>query len=193
MLALQKIPLVICLSVLVRCEVSVINNLLIQSFQLDGSPAFTYSPNDRKGPESWGRTFPNCSRNRQSPVNILTTANPARIDRVFTINGLSELPLTISATNNGHSLAIKLNYANQSAVFFDGGPLHGRYIVDNIHWHWGASNDNDGSEHAIDGRKFAAEAHIVAYNSKYGNVESSLAQSDGIAVLGILYEVKLTQ
>lgn len=102
-------------------------------------------------------------RNRQSHVDILTTANSARFNRVFTINGLSVLPLTVSAANNGHSLAIKLNYANDSAaVFFAGGPLHGRYIVDNIHWHWGANNDNDGSEHAMDGRKSATEAHVVS-------------------------------
>lgn len=37
-----------------------------------------------------------------------------------------------------------------------GGPLTGSYRLRQIHFHWGASDDI-GSEHAVDGKKYAAE------------------------------------
>lgn len=50
-----------------------------------------------------------------------------------------------------------------------GGPLKNRYNVEGIHIHWGA-NDLWGSEHAMNGKRFSAEAHVVSYNQKYGEL-----------------------
>lgn len=48
-----------------------------------------------------------------------------------------------------------------------GGPLSGTYRLRQIHFHWG-SNDEAGSEHAVDGMKYAAEVRL--------DIESSVPQ-----------------
>lgn len=40
-----------------------------------------------------------------------------------------------------------------------GGPLSGTYRLRQIHFHWG-SNDEAGSEHTVDGMKYAAEVRL---------------------------------
>lgn len=44
-------------------------------------------------------------------------------------------------------------------VVLTGGPLCGTYRLRQIHFHWG-SNDEAGSEHAVDGMKYAAEVRL---------------------------------
>lgn len=73
----------------------------------------------------------------------------------------------VQAQNNGHAFVIKFTYADGMPARFLGGSLKTPYIIDNIHWHWG-DNDQQGSEHTINGRAYSAEAHVVSYNSKYG-------------------------
>jgi len=36
---------------------------------------------------------------------------------------------------------------------------------------------------------YAGEMHLVHYNSKYGNYSNALKYSDGLAVLGVLFQV----
>lgn len=185
-----KCFLVFTLSVLVTCEVDFLWDLLPQRQRSGGNtpPPFDHDPNSSYGPNRWREHFPDCAGFRQSPINI-ETKNPALISSTFKINGLDEIPCSITAENSHGSLYLKPNYFNNSAIYFEGGPLHGRYIVDNIHIHWGATNNNEGSEHAIDGKRFAAEAHIVSYNSRYGCIKSSMSKYDGLAVLSVVFEV----
>ena len=56
-----------------------------------------------------------------------------------------------------------------------------------MHWHWG-SNSSQGSEHTLDGAEFPIEIHLVHVNSKY-DLATALTQSDGLAVLGVFYEI----
>lgn len=37
-----------------------------------------------------------------------------------------------------------------------GGPLEGKYVLEQFHCHWGPDN-NEGSEHTVNGKKFAGE------------------------------------
>ena len=71
---------------------------------------------------------------------------------------------------------------------FTGGGYSDRYVFQQLHFHWG-SDDNSGSEHTVDGRAYAGEMHLVHYNSKYGDYKSAVKNSDGLAVLGILFQV----
>lgn len=43
-----------------------------------------------------------------------------------------------------------------------GGPLEGKYILEQFHCHWGPNNE-EGSEHTIDGKKYAGEVSIILY------------------------------
>lgn len=40
-----------------------------------------------------------------------------------------------------------------------GGPLQGKYVLEQFHCHWGPDND-EGSEHTINGKKYAGEVSI---------------------------------
>jgi carbonic anhydrase len=46
-----------------------------------------------------------------------------------------------------------------------------------------------GSEHTIDGHRYAAEVHLVHFNKKYGTIGSAVPKADGLAVVGVFFEI----
>ncbi|RWS03340.1 Carbonic anhydrase 9-like protein [Dinothrombium tinctorium] len=56
-----------------------------------------------------------------------------------------------------------------------------------FHFHWHQHND-EGTEHAIDGKKFAAEMHFVHQNDIYKSREEAAEHSDGFVVLSVIFE-----
>ncbi|XP_048882007.1 carbonic anhydrase 14-like [Brienomyrus brachyistius] len=79
-------------------------------------------------------------------------------------------------------------------AWFQLGGLPWRFTAVQLHFHWGREGDGSGglaggSEHTVDGRRSAAELHVVHYNSDlYPNVSVAQSQRDGLAVLGVLIE-----
>ncbi|XP_010171113.1 carbonic anhydrase 9, partial [Antrostomus carolinensis] len=73
------------------------------------------------------------------------------------------------------SLAITGGYAQQ-------------YRAVQLHLHWG-SPLGLGSEHTVNGQRFAAEIHVVHYNTKYDSFQEAMVHPDGLAVLGAFLEV----
>nr|XP_021522677.1 carbonic anhydrase 2 [Aotus nancymaae] len=138
------------------------------------------------GPEHWHKDFPVAKGERQSPVDIDT--HTAKYDP-------SLKPLSVSydqATsrrilNNGHSFNVEFDDSQDKAVL-KGGPLDGTYRLIQFHFHWG-STDGQGSEHTVDKKKYAAELHLVHWNTKYGDFGKAAQQPDGLAVLGIFLKV----
>ena len=63
------------------------------------------------------------------------------------------------------------------------------YEFETLHFHWGRKN-NRGSEHILNGVRFPMEMHIIHRNKNYPNMEVALNNSDGLAVLGIFFQVK---
>ena len=51
------------------------------------------------------------------------------------------------------------------SLALSGGPLPGKHVLDSFHLHW-AEGDANGSEHAINGKKSAAEVirHMISNN-----------------------------
>lgn len=128
---------------------------------------FSYDKYDRYCPLKWGMINANCDGNSQSPVNLyrskavsVSTRNPLVID------GFYSTPSAITIENNGHSAAMRFRFHNGKPIQLLGGPLPDIYNFENAHWHWG-KKDNAGSEHAMDARRYAAELHLVTYNSKF--------------------------
>lgn len=76
-------------------------------------------------------------------------------------------PKSLNVQNTGDTLKISFNFPSDSKVIIRDGPLENDFILDNVHWHWG-ENDEAGSEHELDSKKYSAEMHLVTYNSKYG-------------------------
>lgn len=68
--------------------------------------------------------------------------------------------------------------------------MDGKYTLVQFHCHWGATNDQ-GSEHTINGNKFAGELHFVHWNStKYKTLVEAAQHPDGLCVLGVFLKVQ---
>ncbi|KAF5271824.1 hypothetical protein FQR65_LT05055 [Abscondita terminalis] len=67
-----------------------------------------------------------------------------------------------------------------------GGPLIGDYEFIQLHFHWGA-NDEEGSENTINNSSYPVEVHIVFYQQSYGSFQAATEHPDGLAVLSFLY------
>ncbi|KAM6937098.1 uncharacterized protein ca12 [Xenentodon cancila] len=68
--------------------------------------------------------------------------------------------------------------------------LRHRYTAAQLHFHWGSSSQPTGSEHMVNSKQYAAELHVVHYNSdKYPNISKAVDKSDGLAVLGVFIEI----
>nr|XP_028562248.1 carbonic anhydrase 12 isoform X1 [Podarcis muralis] len=137
------------------------------------------------GERVWPKMFPFCGGVFQSPIDfhndILqydSTLLPIELEG-YNVSPTEEFILT----NNGHSVRMSLSQSMRIRSL----PSH--YSAAQLHLHWGNRNKQEGSEHTIGGRHFAAELHIVHYNSdKYRDVNSAMDKSDGLAVLAILIE-----
>ncbi|XP_051627657.1 carbonic anhydrase 3-like isoform X2 [Manacus candei] len=141
------------------------------------------------GPERWHENYPLAKGDKQSPIEI--NSKDVQHD--------SSLPTWHASYDPGAAKTI-LNNGRTCRVVFDdtfdrsvlrGGPLTGAYRLRQLHLHWGSSDDH-GSEHVIDGVKYAAELHMVHWNPKHGNFAGALKQPDGVAVIGIFLKVGKT-
>ncbi|KAM9367387.1 carbonic anhydrase 9 [Phaethornis superciliosus] len=135
--------------------------------------------------EHWGVVYPDCAKTSQSPVNIdvaKTIFSPHL--RPIQLSGYS-LPANqkLKLSNNGHTVVLEL----PESLAITGGYAQ-QYRAVQLHLHWG-STMGPGSEHTISGHRFAAEIHVVHYNTKYENFQKAMVQPDGLAVLGAFLEV----
>ena len=138
------------------------------------------------GPSQWGKISPVCDAQRQSPINILpfTARLPSRIFPFIRVRGGDKIPTAIEYTNDGHGFNARYTFSDGVQPNVTGGPLGSDiYTLYNAHLHWP-------SEHAISGRIAAAEIHIVHWNLKYGSLMEAATRPDGLAVIGVLLNVR---
>jgi len=132
-----------------------------QSTHEEGPPHWTYE--GKEGPEHWGKldeAYAACGAGKsQSPIDV---SNPAEKD--LGNIAFHYQPSEVNILNNGHTAQV--NYDAGSYIELDGV----RYDVAQFHYH-------APSEHALNGKLFAAELHIV-HKSAEGR----------LAVVGILLE-----
>ncbi|XP_072469464.1 carbonic anhydrase 12 isoform X3 [Notamacropus eugenii] len=139
-----------------------------------------------EGEKAWSKSFPSCGGMLQSPIDFDS-------DNLQYDSSLSPLVLEgynmssneqFILTNNGHSVKLGL----PPNMYIKG--LGPRYTATQLHLHWGNQNNPHGSEHTVDGKHFAAELHIVHYNSdRYPDASTARDKSEGLAVLGVLLEM----
>ncbi|NXE95873.1 CAH9 anhydrase, partial [Menura novaehollandiae] len=126
-----------------------------------------------------------CGGTKQSPINVNTAQTIFSPElRPIQLSGYS-LPANkkLKMKNNGHTVVLEL----PESLALTGGYAQ-QYRAVQLHLHWG-SPSGPGSEHTINGRRFAAEIHVVHYNTKYNNLTEAKVQPDGLAVLGAFLEV----
>ncbi|XP_782997.3 carbonic anhydrase 2 [Strongylocentrotus purpuratus] len=139
------------------------------------------------GPAHWHESFPQAGGKRQSPIDINTT--DARFD-----TALVDRPLKISydpsrtkaLVNNGHTFRVDIDACDYN---LSGGPLEDNYQLVQFHAHWG-KEDKEGAEHTINGKQYAAEIHLVHWNTgQFKAVSDAIKCDKGIAVLGSFIKV----
>lgn len=127
-----------------------------------------------------------CGGKEQSPINIVT--HKAEVDwglKEFEfVNYEVKQAKNWTITNNGHTVQVNLD---ESAKISSGG-LSGTYRAVQLHFHWGQGTSDGkalepGSEHSIDGERFAMELHIVHIKDDSPNITEALS-NNGVAVLG---------
>uniref|UniRef100_A0A8C5LJ72 Carbonic anhydrase n=1 Tax=Jaculus jaculus TaxID=51337 RepID=A0A8C5LJ72_JACJA len=128
------------------------------------------------GPDQWTG---DCQKSHQSPINIVTAKAKVNHDLgQFSFSGYNKKEKR-TATNNGHSVMVLLG----SEASIAGGGLDVPYQATQLHLHWSQEQDR-GSEHSLDGERFAMEMHIVHVKQ-----EKSNDARNKIAVLAFLVEV----
>uniref|UniRef100_A0A8D0HGU4 Carbonic anhydrase n=1 Tax=Sphenodon punctatus TaxID=8508 RepID=A0A8D0HGU4_SPHPU len=138
------------------------------------------------GERAWSKKYPFCGGVFQSPIDfhneILqydSTLAPLEMGG-YNVSSTEQFILT----NNGHSVRMNLPPTMHIRN------LPSQYTAAQLHLHWGNTNNPEGSEHTVSGRHFAAEVHIVHYNSdKYPDIMTAVDKSDGLAVLAVLIEI----
>lgn len=140
----------------------------------------TWGYNKDNGPSLWSKWYPVADLGeRQSPIDI-------KAAEAVAAGEMAELrykydPATIRMVNTGSSWRMDFE---ADGTNLSGGPLEGDYKILQMHAHWGQAGGG-GSEHTVDGVQYAAELHIVHWNTKYGDPSQAVDKPDGLAVLGM--------
>ncbi|QDJ95032.1 carbonic anhydrase [Hypsugopox virus] len=123
---------------------------------------------------------------QQSPINIITkNAKFNKSLKTLTLNYNNRSAYRLINTGNTVKVLCNLTYP----MTIVSGPLKYNYTVEEIHLHWGKDN-LIGSEHAINGKRYSGEIHIVHWNSsKYSNFNEAYNSPDGIAIIAIFLEL----
>ncbi|KAK9695611.1 Eukaryotic-type carbonic anhydrase [Popillia japonica] len=140
-----------------------------------------------EGPEHWGQKYEHCVGKHQSPINI-DEHNVEEVVMLPLLYENFETESILSATNNGHT--VQLRFESSDAPSVTGGPLLGEYQFAQMHFHWGA-NDEEGSENKINNQSFPMELHLLFYSSSYGSVKEASEHPDGLCVMAFLYRKSL--
>ncbi|KFV61069.1 Carbonic anhydrase 12, partial [Dryobates pubescens] len=138
------------------------------------------------GEKAWPKKYPFCGGVFQSPIDfhkdiLQYDSNLLPLEFIgYNVPSTDHFTLT----NNGHSVKMYLS----PTMYIRNLPFE--YTASQLHLHWGNRNKSEGSEHTISGKHFAAELHIVHYNSeKYPDITAAMDKADGLAVLAVLLEI----
>jgi len=140
---------------------------------------------------NWSAKHPHCGGSVQSPINILsadTEYNPdlgslklVNYDQTegvsfFMKNRNTDIEFTPKSDNGGDvPQAVELADKTTWRLF-------------QMHVHWGSASFQ-GSEHLVDSQQYAAEMHIIHYNTKYANFGEAINKTDGLLVWGNFLKV----
>lgn len=93
--------------------------------------------------------------------------------------------------NNGNTCVL---HVLDSRSYITGGPLEdGCYVLERVELHWG-ENDNNGSEHLVNSRPYAAEVHLIHWNEDlYESFDEARKREDGIAIMAVLAKLSDNQ
>ncbi|XP_022342986.2 nacrein-like protein [Crassostrea virginica] len=154
---------------------------------------FSYDRGSCREPENWcclHKCWATCgSDERQSPRNIVTSGAKVWDLPLQILGNSSRVPATV--LNTGHSPHFTVKHDKSNFILclshFYGTCPGDKYVFQDLHIHLGR-DERKGSEHAIDGRHYPMEAHMVFYNNKYGNMSNAKSKADGLVVVGVMIQ-----
>lgn len=170
----------------------------------------------------WASIVPECGYSRQSPIDIpmlsdSTCAEPLELEWTsesahYAIrNGghsLKAVPFEIDHNGGADISGLEvLHHTNDTNIrltnkFFNtySSKVNSEYCFDSLHFHWGR-NENEGSEHTINGKAYPLEVHLVHYScdyymagaalKEYASGEAKIKYDDEnvLAVIGVVFEI----
>ncbi|CAF0744893.1 unnamed protein product [Rotaria sp. Silwood1] len=137
--------------------------------------------------KQWVRGNRYCAGNLQSPINLQFDIShyDRRLKQMYLEERYPREPAEL--INNGHTA--QLNMKNHF-VLKNVAPESEDYKVEQIHFHWGHSHDNNnGSEHLHEGKSYPLEMHMVTYSSLYSNIRDAMPNTRSLAVVGVFFEL----
>uniref|UniRef100_A0A1B6CEM1 Alpha-carbonic anhydrase domain-containing protein n=3 Tax=Clastoptera arizonana TaxID=38151 RepID=A0A1B6CEM1_9HEMI len=103
---------------------------------------------------------------------------------------MNSQPTKMKLTNSGHTVVLSGKW-NCPRPHLSGGPLLNNYVFSQLHFHWGI-DENEGSDHTIDGISYPMEMHVVFFKSTYLTQEAALKENDGVIILVYFFKVVST-
>ncbi|KAM6469765.1 carbonic anhydrase 9 isoform 2-T2 [Liasis olivaceus] len=106
----------------------------------------------------WASMFPDCGGHMQSPINVDTAAASfsSKLEPLL-LSGYDVPPNeTLPLKNNGHTLLLGL----PNKMTLSGGGFPQPYQAVQLHLHWGTGHTRPGSEHTVDGHRYAGEVGL---------------------------------
>lgn len=164
--------------------------LYLVGFLVCGALSVEWSYTGNNGPSRWPELFPLCGGQGQSPIDLdpgTVQSKPDLTPLTFTGYDVDSRPADYQLTNDGHSVGLDI-LPNAGQMSVSHGGLPASYNLAALHFHWGNASSG-GSEHTVNGKRYAAELHIVHYNEKYGASINASNYPDGLAVLGVFIDV----
>lgn len=179
--------LVFCFSLIFVHSVAA-KNLTRQKREAVTLQPYNYRLAGRFCQRNWGKYYPKCFLNSQSPIDInLNTIKQGDFPTSLRTTNIDTKPLEIEVRNNGYTAYVTYYWACCAPKIY-GGPLINTYEFIGLHFHWG-KDDTCGTEHAINGEHGSMEAHMIFKNVKYQTKEEALDHPDGLCVFACRYKV----
>nr|XP_020662975.1 carbonic anhydrase 4-like [Pogona vitticeps] len=137
----------------------------------------------RCAPNTW-LSLGHCNGKRQSPIDIISgkaTYNSSL--GAVNLTGYGDREKLLEIKNTGKTVDIEL----ASGLLLSGPGFPAPYTAKAFHLHWGNGVSRPGSEHYINGKRYAMELHIVHTKNNL-SISDAVKDPEGIAVLGFFVE-----
>eukprot|EP00111_Clytia_hemisphaerica_P022912 TCONS_00067466-protein len=145
------------------------------------------------GPPNWKHLAPLCGGQMQSPIDM-SASNSATLplQSGIAMEGIEGM-IRGKLSNNGKTIGFAIdNSIDNNAANDDHAAMltvQGEtYTLKQFHLHFGCGGE-PGSEHALDGQKFAGEVHLVFQNTLFPNQGNALKQPNGLAILAFFVKI----
>ncbi|XP_076395114.1 carbonic anhydrase 2 [Megachile rotundata] len=102
--------------------------------------------------------------------------------------GFDIAPRKLKMSNTGYTVILSAKWQN-GAPYISGGPLAGKYMFAQVHFHWG-ENEMEGSEHSVDDARMPMELHAVHFKDEYSNLDAALRRPDGVTVAVYFFKLQ---